>query len=250
MPAWTLFGGVVVALTVGFVWLARVSARSVRDALEGDAVDRLDDPAAAVLGSDRLLAANVVATHGLLLAVLAGLVWVAGVPGSALGVASVTADDIAAGIALGVVLAVGNEASARLADRVGLDHDERLRSRLAPDAPGGWLVLLLVVLPLVAAAEELLFRGALLGGIAAGFGLPMWGLVVASSVLFGLGHGLQGQAGVVVTAGLGLVLATAFVLTSSLAVVVIAHYLVNAIEFVVNEGFGDRGSGARLEPLE
>ncbi|MCH7661371.1 MAG: CPBP family intramembrane metalloprotease domain-containing protein, partial [Euryarchaeota archaeon] len=37
---------------------------------------------------------------------------------------------------------------------------------------------------------------------------------------------------------LGFVLAAAFILTESLLVVVVAHYLVNALEFVVHEGFG------------
>jgi uncharacterized membrane protein len=34
------------------------------------------------------------------------------------------------------------------------------------------------------------------------------------------------------------VLAVTFVLTGSLLVVVVAHYLVNALEFVVHEGLG------------
>jgi membrane protease YdiL (CAAX protease family) len=235
MPGWTLFGGAVILLTVGFVWLARASARSVRDALEVD-VDGHRDPATAVLESDRLLAANVLASHGVLLAVLGAVVWLTAIPRPAVGVGPVAATEVAVGVGLGVVLAAGNEASARLADRVALDHDEQLRARLAPGTPTGWLSLLLVVLPLVAGAEELLFRGALVGGLAAGFGLPAWGLVVASSVLFGLGHGLQGPAGVVVTTGLGLVLGAAFVLTGSPVVVVILHYPVNVIAFTVNAG--------------
>lgn len=241
MPDWAVFGGVTLLLTVGFVWLARASARSVRAVLETtEDAGTPRHPVADLLASDRLLLGNVLATQGLLLVALLAAAWVATVPPAALGVGPVTAGDVTAGVALGIVLAGGNEASARLADRVGLDHDERLRSLLAPDSPAGWLALLLVVLPLVAAAEELLFRGALVGGLAAGFGLPVWGLVVASSVLFGLGHGLQGQAGIVVTAGLGLALAAAFVLIGSLTVVVIAHYLVNVIEFVVNEGIAGR----------
>jgi predicted Abi (CAAX) family protease len=41
---------------------------------------------------------------------------------------------------------------------------------------------------------------------------------------------------VLVTGTLGLVLAAGFVLTGSLLAVVVAHYLVNALEFVVHEG--------------
>jgi membrane protease YdiL (CAAX protease family) len=57
-------------------------------------------------------------------------------------------------------------------------------------------------------------------------------------VAFALGHGAQGPAGVAATGVLGFVLAAAFVLTGSLLVVVVAHYLVNALEFVVHEAPG------------
>jgi hypothetical protein len=42
----------------------------------------------------------------------------------------------------------------------------------------------------------------------------------------------------VVTGALGFALAAGFVLTGSLVVVVVAHYLVNALEFTVHEGLG------------
>jgi membrane protease YdiL (CAAX protease family) len=62
-------------------------------------------------------------------------------------------------------------------------------------------------------------------------------LAACSSVAFAFGHGAQGRAGIVVTGALGFVLAAAFVVTGSLVTVVVAHYLVNALEFVVNEGY-------------
>jgi membrane protease YdiL (CAAX protease family) len=99
------------------------------------------------------------------------------------------------------------------------------------------VVLLGGVLPVVAGFEELLFRGVLVGALSVGFDVSPWLLAVASSVVFGLGHGAQGRLGVLVTTSLGLVLAAAFVLSGSLLLVVVAHYLVNALEFVVHEGF-------------
>lgn len=236
MPDWPLFGAVAVVLTVGFVLLARSSARALRTALDASEDPNAPrHPAVAVLETPRLLAGNVVASHGLLIALVSATVWYTRVPLHALGIDGPTPVAATVGVALGFALAVGNEASARLAERVGLDRDERLRSLLAPDGPAGWLVLLLVVLPLVAAAEELLFRAVLIGGLSAGFGLQPWLLAVVSSVAFGLGHGLQGRAGIAVTTGLGFALAAAFVLTGSLTVVVVAHYLVNALEFLANE---------------
>ncbi len=170
-------------------------------------------------------------------ALLAGLAWYAEVPPGALGI-----DDPAAavlpGVALGIGLYVANEAGAWLAGQAGMDADESLRELLAPESRGEWALLLLVVLPVVAGVEEFLFRGALIGAFEAGFSLSPWLLAVLSSVAFGLGHGLQGPGGILVTGVLGFALAAAFVLTGSLWVVIVAHYLVNALEFVVHEGLG------------
>lgn len=245
MPDWFAFAAVTVLVTVGFVLLARASARAVRSAF-----DARDDPTVATpaiarrLASTRALAWNVVASHGLLALVLIGTVWYAAVPTEAVGLGPPTVEAVAIGTGLGIALAAANEGGSRVADQVGLEADERLRALFAPDTAAGWAGLLVVVLPLIAVAEELLFRGALIGGLAAGFGLPVWVLAVASSVLFGVGHGLQGPGGVVVTTALGGVLAGAFVVTGSLTVVVIAHYLVNALELVLNEGFA---RGPRLD---
>jgi hypothetical protein len=43
---------------------------------------------------------------------------------------------------------------------------------------------------------------------------------------------------IVVTGGLGFVLAGAFIITGSFLVVFVAHYLVNALEFLVHELLG------------
>ena len=233
MTRWVLFGAVVGVLTLAFVLLARRSAAVIRGAFEArEDPEAPPHPAATLLESDRLLLGNVLATHGLLLVVLGATVHVSSVPWEPLGLGVPSGAAVGLGLGLGLALAIGNDAAARLADRLGLDRDERLREVLSPDTTAGWAVLLVVLLPLVAAAEEALFRAALVGGLATGFGLDPWLLVLASSVAFGLGHGLQGRAGVAVTTGLGAVLGAAFVLTGSLAAVAIAHYLVNAVEFL------------------
>lgn len=236
MARWSLFGAAVAVLALAFVLLARRSAAVLHEAMAArDDPEAPAHPAAALLESDRLLVGNVLASHGVMLGLLAATVYAADVPLHALGLTTPAPTELGVGVVLGLALAAANEAAARLAERTGLDRDERLRELLAPDSRAGWLALLAVVLPLVAAAEELLFRAALIGGLGAGFGLDPWLLVAGSSVMFGLGHGLQGRAGVAVTAGLGLALGAAFVLTGSFAVVAVAHYLVNAIEFLANE---------------
>jgi len=201
-----------------------------------------DSPAAETLTADRqlsggVLLANVAASQGTLAVILAVAALATGVPADAVGVsvAGLAPPVLLAGVGLGVALAVANQGIAALFRRFDVAFSEDLRELLAPDSPGGWAALLLGVLPLVAVFEELLFRGILIGAFATGFGVDPWLLVVASSVLFAAGHGAQGAGGVVVTGALGFVLGVGFVLTDSLAAVVVAHYLVNALEFLGHE---------------
>ncbi|QSW98011.1 CPBP family intramembrane glutamic endopeptidase [Haloterrigena alkaliphila] len=185
------------------------------------------------------LLANVALSQGLFASVLLGAVVYTGIPADALGLEfsrSFLREGFVLGTAYGLVLYVANEIAAAVATRFGFDHEEDLRELLAPETLRGWLVLLLVVLPIIAVFEELLFRAALIGAVATGFGVSPWLLAVVSSVAFAVGHGMQGSVGVVVTGVLGFVLAAIFVVTGSLLVVIVAHYLVNALEFVVHEG--------------
>ncbi|MFD1597596.1 CPBP family intramembrane glutamic endopeptidase [Halobellus rarus] len=197
------------------------------------------DPAASNLSTASLLA-NVAVSQGLFGVLLLAGAWYAEIPARAFGVAAETATvgSLALGTGLGLALYAANEAGATLGARFGLGEGERLRSALAPDSAVGWAALLFVVLPVIAGFEELLFRGALVGVLAAGYDVSPWLLALVSSVAFGFGHGAQGRIGVLVTGALGFVLAAAFVVTGSLLVVVVAHYLVNALEFVVHEGLG------------
>ena len=185
------------------------------------------------------LLANVALSQGLFAGVLLGAVVYTGIPADALGIEfsqSYLEQGLVLGTIFGVGLYVANEIGAAVATRFGFDHDEELRGLLAPETGRGWLLLLLVVLPIIAIFEELLFRAAMIGVIAAGFGVSPWLLAVISSVAFAVGHGMQGSVGVVVTGLLGFVLAAIYILTGSFLVVVVAHYLINALEFVVHEG--------------
>jgi membrane protease YdiL (CAAX protease family) len=188
------------------------------------------------------LLANVALTQGLFGAVVAIGAWYYEIPATALGLTDTAvgtgAFAVAVGILFGVLLWTANELSATVADAVGAAYDDSLREMLAPDSVSGWLLLLGVILPIIAIVEELLFRAALIGVPAAGFGIHPLALAIVSSVLFALGHGAQGRVGIAVTGGLGFVLAGGYILSGSLLVVVIAHYLVNALEFLVHEGVG------------
>jgi membrane protease YdiL (CAAX protease family) len=184
-----------------------------------------------------VLLVNVAISQGLFAGMLVVGAWVTEVPPSAFGIDGVTPALVGLGVGLGGVLYVANEIGSAVGERVGLGGEEALREALAPKTRRGWVLLLFVVLPIIAGFEELLFRGALVGAFAVGFGVSPWALAALSSVAFALGHGAQGVGGVVVTGILGFALAAAFVLTGSLLVVFVAHYLVNALSFVVHEGF-------------
>ncbi|QLK24996.1 CPBP family glutamic-type intramembrane protease [Natrinema zhouii] len=190
--------------------------------------------------STGMILANVAFSQGLFALVLLGAALYTAIPASALGIEfslGYLETGLLLGTAAGVGLYLANELAAAAATKFGFDHDEALRELLSPDSISGWLVLLLGVLPIIAFFEEFLFRAALIGVPAAGFGLSPWLLAIGSSIAFALGHGMQGSVGVVVTGLLGLVLATVYIATGSLLVVVVAHYLINALEFVVHEGF-------------
>ncbi|WP_436909472.1 CPBP family intramembrane glutamic endopeptidase [Halosimplex marinum] len=192
--------------------------------------------------SPGVLLLNVALTQGLFGAILAGGAWYFGVPLDALGVSgdplSTGLPAVAVGVAFGVVLWVGNELASGLAAASGADYDEGLRELLAPEGVRGWGLLLGATLPTIAVVEEFIFRAAVVGAVTPALDASPWLLAVVSSVAFALGHGAQGRVGVLVTGGLGFALAAGFVLTESLLVVVVAHYLVNALEFLVHEGLG------------
>jgi membrane protease YdiL (CAAX protease family) len=198
--------------------------------------------------STATLLANVALSQALFAGLLLAAVWFTSVPLAALGVGRVTPELLAAGVGLGVALFGANALASLVGERFGIGGGEELRRLLTPETPAGWAALLLVVLPVVAGFEELLFRGVLVGALATGFDLSPWLLAAGSSVAFALGHGAQGRAGVVVTGLLGFVLAAAFVLTGSLLVVVVAHYLVNALEFVVHGALDVEWRRGRARP--
>ncbi len=267
MTGWAAFVGltaVVVSLLLVLAHLSRTlvsdataTARGTRTRPFGDAPRRrdprtdpvipkfeavADDPADVPNLSTGELLANVALTQGLFgVLVAAGAVYFR-VPLAVLGVRSDPLSTgllgLGVGVAFGVVLWVGNEAAGVVADATGAGYDESLREVLAPDSLGGWALLLGGVLPTVALVEELIFRAALVGAVSAWAGVSPWLLAVVSSLAFGVAHGAQGRTGVLVTGTLGFVLAAGFVLTGSLLVVVVAHYLVNALEMVVHEGLG------------
>lgn len=234
MPSWPWFylaAGLVVIIALVFsIQTARLIRSQLGDRWQNGPID----PSDALGMSRRELYANAVLSQALMLALIwIGMV-VSGVDMATLGLPGAVDLEIALvlGVAIGFVLAGLNEVMERSFRWLKVPYDDALRRLLAPSTPGDWASLGLLVLPTVAIFEELLFRGVLIGGLEAGLGVSPWVLGLVSSVLFAIGHVLQGLGGLVAAFLLGLFLAGTFILTESLLVVIIAHYLVNLIEFV------------------
>ena len=187
--------------------------------------------------STAALLANVVGTQGVFAVSLIALAWYSQIPAWAFGLAAdaLSIEAVGLGVLVGVVFYGLNEAAVQVGRQYGMEPPTTLREALAPESFAGWVVLFVVVLPIIAGFEELLFRGALIGVVHAGFEVPLWLLAIGSSVAFGLGHGAQGRLGMLITGALGLGLAVVFILSGNLVVVIVAHYLINALEFVVHE---------------
>lgn len=186
---------------------------------------------------------NVGLSQGLFGLILLSSMWLTSVPMTAIGVDAADPTSVGhVGLGIGIVTGVGLYAINALggvgARALGHEYDQRLREHLTPESTTGWIILLGGVLPIIAGFEELLFRGALIGALSTGFSLSPWLLVGGSSIAFALGHGAQGWIGILVTGVLGFALAVVFVLTNSLLVVIVAHYLVNALEFLISGALG------------
>ena len=230
MAHWTGFLTLSIVVTVGVIALARSSASHVGS----DQIQSIDG---------RVLRWNVVVSQAVVALVLLGGAWVAGIPWVAFGfpdLGATTVGDVSqallSGTALGVLIALGNVLLERVVDAPALRDAETVRQALAPESVVGWASLLFVVIPVIAVSEELLFRGVLVGAIAVGFEVSPWVLVAISSIGFGAAHSAQGMIGVIVTTAFGAILGGAFVLTGSLLVVIVAHGVVDAVEFLVHEG--------------
>ena len=135
-----------------------------------------------------------------------------------------------------VVAALGAVAAAALVvqwrvlrgNRAALDD---LRARFADLRPlmpeterdGAWFAGLSVT---AGVCEEILYRGFLMGVLAAATGSGVFALV-ASSVVFGVGHLYQGPAGALRAGFTGLVLGFVFLATGSLLVPVVMHAVID-----------------------
>jgi uncharacterized protein len=93
-------------------------------------------------------------------------------------------------------------------------------------------VLAFVLVVVVAVAEEIIFRGYLILRLTTVTGSTT-AAVVLSSVIFALGHGYEGTAGVVTVGFLGLVFAIVYVWRRSLVAPIVMHFLQDFLTIIL-----------------
>ena len=76
--------------------------------------------------------------------------------------------------------------------------------------------------------EETLYRGFVLWYLIQF--VPVWAAVIVSSIAFGLGHSYQGAGGVIRVAIIGLVFGGLFVLSGSIWLPILGHFLLDALQ--------------------
>lgn len=169
-----------------------------------------------------------------LLLVLVGERWV-GLAPAAFGFAPLDiVRDLGGGLALGLLLPLALNLLSVLVLRGGgaglFSRNAILTMR--PRTPTELAIVAGAMLP-AALMEELLFRALLIGGMAAALGVAPLLAVTVSALTFGLMHLAQGLWGVVVTTLVGLCFGLIFVATGSLWLPLVAHWIMNVVQFTL-----------------
>ncbi|MGI5174853.1 CPBP family intramembrane glutamic endopeptidase [Dactylosporangium sp. CA-152071] len=140
--------------------------------------------------------------------------------------------EVAWGVALTVPVLVGAQILDAVLRGAGLSGPRPSSASLQP-APGvGQLLLAVALVAVVAVAEETVFRGYLILRIA-GVLRSRTLAVLLSSVIFSVGHGYEGSAGVLTVGATGLALAAVYVWRHSLVAPMVMHFLLDFLAIVV-----------------
>jgi membrane protease YdiL (CAAX protease family) len=93
-----------------------------------------------------------------------------------------------------------------------------------------WPLVGLAMLPAVA-MEELLFRTLWLGVF--GSAMPLFWLIIATSILFGFMHQPQGNLGIILTGSVNVLFCLLFVWSGELLIPFVAHYTINMLQLAL-----------------
>ncbi len=184
-----------------------------------------------------LLAVSVIARDLALVALVLFFLWRNREPLQRIGWAfNRNGREIAIGALLFVPLQAGATGLELVLRRLGLSVPAHLPTGLQPSGVPQLVLALLLVL-VVAVAEETIFRGYLL------LRLRSWtsnvaAIVAGSSVIFAIGHGYEGSAGVVTVGTIGAILALVYLWRKSLVAPITLHFLIDFAGIVVLPALG------------
>ncbi len=141
-------------------------------------------------------------------------------------------DEIALAIGLFIPFALGIGLIENLVRFAGFSIPSNpLPSFLTPKSPAEYLLAVLLV-GIVALAEETIFRGYLILRFKAIMASPVLAALL-SAAFFSLGHGYEGSAGVITVGVMGLVLALIYLWRQSLIAPMVMHFLQDFIGVVL-----------------
>lgn len=138
--------------------------------------------------------------------------------------------DTLIGLALSVPLFIGAQVLEAVLRAAGLSSPSSVPGLAASGT--GEVILALVLVLVVAVAEETIFRGYLILRFANVLRSRLWA-VIASSVIFAIGHGYEGEAAVVTIGLTGFVFAMVYVWRRSIVAPVVMHLVFNLVAIVV-----------------
>jgi len=140
--------------------------------------------------------------------------------------------DILLGILVFPVMFFGAMWLERLLVSIGFTVPSTPQPLLQPKMDVIHLVLAIVLVTVVALAEETIFRGYLILRFRALTGGAGWA-VLLSAVVLSLGHGYEGTAGVVTVGAMGLAFALAYMWRKSLVMPMTMHFLQDLLSIVL-----------------
>jgi membrane protease YdiL (CAAX protease family) len=139
-------------------------------------------------------------------------------------------------IILGVVLFVPTFYGTALLDQfltsIGFSSPSTPLPSLEPTRTTAEMLLALVLVAVVALTEETMFRGYLMLRFRTVTASPVWSLLLAA-VVFSLGHGYEGTAGVVTVGTMGLIFGLVYVWRKSLVAPMTMHFLQDFLGIVL-----------------
>jgi membrane protease YdiL (CAAX protease family) len=140
--------------------------------------------------------------------------------------------DVLLGVTLFVLMFLGAGLLQQVLKAVGLSEPAAPLPRFLSARSGEQYVLAFVLVVVVAIAEEAIFRGYLILRLSSTTGSTT-SAVILSSVIFALGHGYEGSAGVITVAYMGLFFAVVYVRRRSLVAPMVMHFLQDFIGIVL-----------------